>query len=323
MARWTAGNLFNRLCSPQESWRSRQPPRAATGRAYRLDWLRRRITRRDAMFPHGSGASLLSNAAAVPPLFSSMASRSAAFSGAALWNAWQGSGDVRAGPDGAGLFGSARGAGPFPSCTSRHARGVSRPASIPAVDLIANDSGGTVAQLLMAQHPRRIRTVILTDCDVHENSPPPQMRNSSSRLATECTTRNRATPGRSILCQISARHRRRCLCRPRKFQRRWAIDYSLRPLIASPLRRAQLNRYLAAFEPNPLVAIKPLLEHCNAPTRMVWERPTRCSRLPGRSGSIAPCPNPGGVRLVDRGRLFWPEEHPDLLAAEARTLWSI
>jgi hypothetical protein len=29
------------------------------------------------------------------------------------------------------------------------------------------------------------------------------------------------------------------------------------------------------------------------------------------------------MRLVDGGRLFWPEEHPDLLAEEARTLWSI
>lgn len=29
-----------------------------------------------------------------------------------------------------------------------------------------------------------------------------------------------------------------------------------------------------------------------------------------------------GLRKVDGGRLFWPEEHPDILAEEARALWS-
>src|SRR5688572_2879451 len=48
--------------------------------------------------------------------------------------------------------------------------------AIPSVDLVANDSGGTIAQLLAAQHPQRVRTMLLTNCDVHENCPPPQMR---------------------------------------------------------------------------------------------------------------------------------------------------
>src|SRR5260370_30187154 len=42
------------------------------------------------------------------------------------------------------------------------------------VDLVANDSGGLVAQLLLAKYPSRIRTLLLTNCDVDENSPPPQ-----------------------------------------------------------------------------------------------------------------------------------------------------
>jgi pimeloyl-ACP methyl ester carboxylesterase len=50
--------------------------------------------------------------------------------------------------------------------------------SVPEVDIVANDSGGTVAQLFVVQHPTRVRTMLLTNCDVHENSPPPQMRNS-------------------------------------------------------------------------------------------------------------------------------------------------
>lgn len=45
---------------------------------------------------------------------------------------------------------------------------------INAVDLVANDSGGLVAQLFLAKNPARVRTLLLTNCDVNENSPPPQ-----------------------------------------------------------------------------------------------------------------------------------------------------
>jgi len=45
--------------------------------------------------------------------------------------------------------------------------------AISDVDLIANDSGGAVAQLLLTQHPDRVRTVLLTNCDVENNCPPP------------------------------------------------------------------------------------------------------------------------------------------------------
>jgi len=45
---------------------------------------------------------------------------------------------------------------------------------IEAVDLLANDSGGLVAQLFLAKYPSRVRTLLLTNCDVDENSPPPQ-----------------------------------------------------------------------------------------------------------------------------------------------------
>jgi len=195
--------------------------------------------------------------------------------------------------------------------------------SIPAVDLIANDSGGTIAQLLMAQHPRRIRTVILTNCDVHENSPPPQMRNSiqqardgvyDKKIERHLADRSYARSPQGIGggAYVNSAN----------FSDE-VIDYNFRPLVASPLRRTQLNRYLAAFDPNPLVAIKPLLERCEAPTRMVW----------GTADPLFPplwaewldrtLPRSRGTRLVDGGRLFWPEEHPDILAQEARTLWSI
>jgi pimeloyl-ACP methyl ester carboxylesterase len=40
------------------------------------------------------------------------------------------------------------------------------------VDLVANDSGGGIAQIFAAHHPDRLRTLTLTNCDAHDNWPP-------------------------------------------------------------------------------------------------------------------------------------------------------
>src|SRR5260370_4629927 len=44
--------------------------------------------------------------------------------------------------------------------------------NIEQVDLVGNDSGGGIAQIFAASHPRRVRSLTLTDCDAHDNWPP-------------------------------------------------------------------------------------------------------------------------------------------------------
>jgi pimeloyl-ACP methyl ester carboxylesterase len=43
---------------------------------------------------------------------------------------------------------------------------------IDQVDLVGNDSGGGIAQILAALNPERVRTLTLTNCDTHDNWPP-------------------------------------------------------------------------------------------------------------------------------------------------------
>jgi len=38
--------------------------------------------------------------------------------------------------------------------------------------IVANDSGGAVSQMFTAAHPERVRRLVLTNCDTHENFPP-------------------------------------------------------------------------------------------------------------------------------------------------------
>src|SRR5262249_26197556 len=45
---------------------------------------------------------------------------------------------------------------------------------IEMIDLVANDSGGAIAQIFAAHHPNRLTSLVLTNCDVHDGWPPPQ-----------------------------------------------------------------------------------------------------------------------------------------------------
>ena len=61
-------------------------------------------------------------------------------------------------------------------CERRRASGAGRE-PVTALDLndicvVGNDTGGTVVQLLAVDHPARLSSVVITDCDAFENLPP-------------------------------------------------------------------------------------------------------------------------------------------------------
>jgi len=195
--------------------------------------------------------------------------------------------------------------------------------SVPSVDLIANDSGGTIAQLFAVQHPTRVRTMLLTNCDVHENSPPPQMAGSIAKARA-------GVYDQKIALHLDDRAYARsasgiggaAYMDPASFSDD-ALEYYFKPLVASPERRSQLNRYLAAFEPNPLPAIETALGRSAIPTRMVWGTADPLFPVQWAEWLDRTLPRSRGIRLVEGGRLFWPEERPDILAREAQALWEV
>jgi pimeloyl-ACP methyl ester carboxylesterase len=190
------------------------------------------------------------------------------------------------------------------------------------VDLIANDSGGAVAQLFVIKYPQRVRTLLLTNCDVETESPPPAMQPmiEAARaglypdLWLEPWQRHkdvaRSSTGLGGLCYSEATHPTDA-----------ALDQYLRPLLASAQRKILVNRYALGLTPNPLRGIEALLRQCTAPTRIVW----------GMGDTIFPSRNPDylagilpqvtGIRRIEKAKLFFPEEYPEILAEEARLLW--
>jgi pimeloyl-ACP methyl ester carboxylesterase len=188
-------------------------------------------------------------------------------------------------------------------------------------DIVAADSGGAVAQMFLVRHPARVRTLVLTNCDTEPNSPPPiiqpvldmaragTLADDTARWLTDGNLA-RATFGAAVY------HDPALLTDD-------IIDYYVAPLVSTPLRRRQYHAFHNALAPNPLAGIEAALRRSTVPVRMVW----------GASDIIFPMtdaaylnrifPRSQGIRRVPKGKLFFQEEFPDVIAEEVLHLWSI
>jgi haloalkane dehalogenase len=194
--------------------------------------------------------------------------------------------------------------------------------SVASVDVIANDSGTGIAQLLAARFPERVRSMLLTNGDVEIDSPPAALvpfiqMAKEGRFADEVVTpsvqnkeMSRSVEGIGGLTYTD----------PSRLSD-VAIDAYFGPLVSSDARRRLLDAYASALEPNPLEGVEAALRGCEVPARIVWgtgdvifspANPAYLDRLLPRSR---------GVREVPGAKLFFPEEYPELIAEEARALW--
>jgi pimeloyl-ACP methyl ester carboxylesterase len=195
---------------------------------------------------------------------------------------------------------------------------------IDTVDIVANDSGGAVAQLFMTAHPQRVRTVLLTNCDVEPDSPPPAVlpvieAARRGRFADEWLAPN-------VADKHFARSPKGLGGATFTYPERMAddtFDMYLQPIIATPQRKALADAYALGLTPNPLAGVEPLLKKSSIPTRIIW----------GTGDKIFAASDPGyldktlgnsrGVRTIEGANLFFPEEFPDVIAEEAKKLWGV
>lgn len=195
--------------------------------------------------------------------------------------------------------------------------------SVGKVDLVANDSGGAVAQLFVARHPERVRTLLLTTCDAEFDSPPPLVIPviEAARKGTFATD--------TFVPQINDKHYARtdkngigpfCFTYPEKLADE-TIDYYFKPLVATPERIKLTNAYAIGLDPNPLAGIEAKLKKCTLPVRIVWGTGDPIFKQESADYLANTFPNARGVRRIEGAKLFFPEEFPDVIVEELRALW--
>lgn len=194
--------------------------------------------------------------------------------------------------------------------------------AIRRVDIIANDSGGAVAQLFVARYAARVRSLLLTNCDVETDSPPesllPIIDMARGGLYTDLYLRTWLE--NKALLRSSNDFGRACYSDPRHPSDA-AISEYLGPLVSSYERSTLTNRFAASLAPNPLAGITESLRHCQVPTRIVWGMADRIFS-PGNIEYLASVlPRVIGIRKIPDAKLFFPEELPEVIAEEATTLW--
>jgi pimeloyl-ACP methyl ester carboxylesterase len=192
---------------------------------------------------------------------------------------------------------------------------------IDQVDLIGNDSGGGIAQIFAASNPGRVRSLALTDCDVHDNWPPDAFKPFIEMVAAG----GLAGALEAMLADKNVYRSPGALGPAYEHPDRVSdatIENYLRPFLRTEARLRDLERFVLGFDCKHTVAIQGQLRTLQAPTLIVWG--TDDVYFDVRWSNWLADTIPGAQRRVELegARLFFPEERATDLNRELRAHWA-
>lgn len=193
---------------------------------------------------------------------------------------------------------------------------------IDKVDVVGNDSGGAVAQLLAVHHPERIRSVLLTNCDTEIECPPKAMKPvielaGENRFAEEWLLPWWKDPN---LARTPEGFGGMCYADPSNPTNDAVATY-FTPLVQSAELRHRTNRFALALSRNSLEGIAPALKASRIPMGVVWGTADSIFSTDGLDYLTDNIGNLKFVERLDGYKLFWPEERPDAIRDQALRLW--
>ncbi|MGW4720537.1 alpha/beta fold hydrolase [Nocardia sp. NPDC004260] len=184
------------------------------------------------------------------------------------------------------------------------------------VNIVANDTGGAVAQIFATSYSNRVRTLTLTNCEIHDETSP---REFISSLAVS-RMRSLAPLGARALCNITAA---RSSCYSRGFQDVRNLPESvaeawLRPLVGKPAQARQLKRFLNSIHVRDLRVVNLALRSLHTPTLIVWGAGDVFFQRKAAYWLARTIPGTSEVIEVPGGRLYFPFERSADLTAPLR-----
>jgi pimeloyl-ACP methyl ester carboxylesterase len=198
---------------------------------------------------------------------------------------------------------------------------------IETIDLVGNDSGGAIAQIFAANHPERLRSLTITNADVHDGWPPPQVlpiieraRNHTLAQVFEPLLAN-PNAARERFAQGGSGPLFRSYADPAVLTND-VIRLYLEPLLSSEQRIRAFERYWLGFDNRQTMAIHDALKRLQVPTLIVWG--LQDFFFDRKWAYWLKDTIPGARRVVEMGgaRLFFPEDRPDALATPLLAFWN-
>ena len=187
------------------------------------------------------------------------------------------------------------------------------------VDLVANDTGGAISQVVAAGNPGRLHTLTLTNCEAHDNLP------AKALLPTVLLARM------GLFARLAPRLMRDI---PRARKRAFGSGYQdvanlpleiarawLEPALGTTESARQSQRLLTSLHARDLLAIEPALARLQVPTLIVWGTGDIFFRRKWAYWLRETIPGATDVVEIDGARLFFPDERATELTAALRRHW--
>jgi pimeloyl-ACP methyl ester carboxylesterase len=187
------------------------------------------------------------------------------------------------------------------------------------VDLVANDTGGAIAQIFAARYPHRLRSLALTNCDTEGNFPP-----ADFAPMIELARQGQIAP--TAVAQFN--DPASWASGPLAFgfeesaavpQEVWRAFYA--PIAGTIDRARALERTVAALDPADLSAVSGALRTLEVPTLLVWGTADEAFGLKWAYQLRDTIPGVRDVIEVEGAKTFFPFERPDDLAEHLRNFW--
>lgn len=189
------------------------------------------------------------------------------------------------------------------------------------VDLVGNDSGGGVSQMLTANHPTRVRTLTLTNCEVHDLWPNRTLQQLFDQLRQEGAL---AALKMVIDNPMAARSAFGAAYEdPGKIPDEVFRTY-LEPVLATTQRSDLLRRFLQAAETDreQLISAASRLKQLRVPIQVIWgDADLFFDVEPSLNWLRQNLPTLKKVTVVPQAKLFFPEEHPELVNKLLEEFW--
>ncbi|WP_214415938.1 alpha/beta fold hydrolase [Sphaerisporangium fuscum] len=193
------------------------------------------------------------------------------------------------------------------------------------VDLVANDTGGAIAQIFAARHPERLRTFTLTNCDTHDNIPPEAFKGT-----IELAAAGELAPLGSALVEDPALIRTSAglgegFERPELFDDATVNDYReafVRPVFGTMESARRFEQMLTSMGPEDLLSIEDDLRRLNVPTLVVWGTGDVFFDVRWAYWLLGAIPGATEVVELEGAKLFFPDQRAGELVPHLRRHWA-